>query len=273
MTFNKINKWLAWAVLAFGPTLFTPAPLLAHCDSLDGPVVKAAQKALETRNPAFALMWVQSKDEREILNAFEQTLAVRALSPQARELADRFFVETLVRVHRAGEGAPFTGLKPAGRDLGPAIPAADKAIEDGSIEAVLKLLTEAMHGRLRDHFDEVINAKSFNTGEVTAGRAFVKAYVEFIHYVERLYEASTTVTHGHFDETEPDAHSQVRQSHQQSPQRGDAPGAPAPADHGLIRSASPPCRLVTVIPTIVTKWLRRVREPADGSSGEKNLQL
>jgi hypothetical protein len=91
MTFNKINKWLTWPVLAFGLTLFTPAPLLAHCDGLDGPVVKAAQKALDTRNPAFALMWVQAKDEREILTAFEQTLAVRALSSEARELADRFF--------------------------------------------------------------------------------------------------------------------------------------------------------------------------------------
>ena len=201
-----IKKWLMWSILAFGSTLVTPAPLLAHCDGLDGPVVKAAQKALDTRNPAFALIWVQAKDEPEIRTVFEQTLAVRALSPQARELADRFFFETLVRVHRAGEGAPFTGLKPAGRDLGPAIPAADKAIEDGSVEAVLRLLTEAMHGRLRDHFDEVINAKSFRTNDVTAGRAFVKAYVEFIHKVERLYEASTTGTHGHFDETQTDAH-------------------------------------------------------------------
>ena len=96
----------------------TPARALAHCDGLDGPVVKAAQRALETRNPALVLIWVQEKDEPEIRKAFEQTLAVRELCPQARELADRFFFETLVRVHRAGEGAPFTGLKPAGRDLG-----------------------------------------------------------------------------------------------------------------------------------------------------------
>ena len=201
-----ITKWLMWSMLAFGWTLVTPAPLLAHCDGLDGPVVKAAQKALDTRNPALVLIWVQAKDEPEIVTAFEHTLAVRALSPQARELADRFFFETLVRVHRAGEGAPFTGLKPAGRDLGAAIPAADKAIEDGSVDVALKLLTEAMQDRLRDHFDEVMNAKSFRISDVTAGRAFVQAYVEFIHYVERLYEASTTGTHGHFGETQPDAH-------------------------------------------------------------------
>jgi hypothetical protein len=100
----------------------TGRPCSGSRQSLDGPVVKAAQRALDTRNPAFALIWVQATDEPEIRTAFERTLAVRGLSPQAKQLADRFFFETLVRVHRAGEGAPFTGLKPAGRDLGPAIP-------------------------------------------------------------------------------------------------------------------------------------------------------
>ena len=202
MRVGRIDKWLAWPAIALGITLLSPARVAAHCDGLDGPVVKAAQRALDTRNPALALIWVQASDEPEILRAFEHTLAVRVLSPQAKELADRFFFETLVRVHRAGEGAPFTGLKPAGRDLGPAIPAADKAIEDGSVDSVLKLLSTAMHERLRDHFNQVAGAKAFKPGDVAAGRAYVKAYVEFIHYVERLYEASTTVIDGHFDETD-----------------------------------------------------------------------
>jgi len=180
--------------------------VLAHCDGLDGPVVKAAQRALDMRNPAFALIWVQAKDEPEIRTAFERTLAVRALSPSAKELADRFFFETLVRVHRAGEGAPFTGLKPAGLNLGPAIPAADSAIEQGSVESVVRLLTVAMQEQLREHFNEVVSAKAFMPDDVTAGRAYVKAYVEFIHYVERVYEASTAVAQGHFDETKPAAH-------------------------------------------------------------------
>ena len=115
MRIKNIVKVLAWLTLSFGLTLITPTRVLAHCDGLDGPVVKAAQRALDTRNPAFALMWVQATDEPEIRTAFERTLAVRGLSPQAKQLADRFFF-TLVRVHRAGEGAPFTGLKPAGRD-------------------------------------------------------------------------------------------------------------------------------------------------------------
>jgi hypothetical protein len=198
---TTISRPIAVAVgIAF--FALTPARALAHCDSLDGPVVKAAQGALETRNPALVLIWVQETDEPEIRNAFEQTLAVRALSPQARELADRFFFETLVRVHRAGEGAPFTGLKPAGRDLGPAIPAADEAVRVGSVEPVRQLLTVAIQERLRQQFGEVMATKTFEPADVAAGRAYVKAYVEFIHFVELLYDSTMKVPHGHFEESE-----------------------------------------------------------------------
>ena len=180
----------------------TPARALAHCDGLDGPVVKAAQRALETRNPALVLIWVPEKDEREIQTAFEQTLVVRELSPQAKALADRFFFETLVRVHRAGEGAPFTGLKPAGRDLGPAIPAADEAVRVGSVEPLRRLLTDAMQQRLREEFAHVMAVQTFKVDDLAAGRAYIKAYVEFIHFVERLYDSTMQPPHGHFDERE-----------------------------------------------------------------------
>jgi hypothetical protein len=198
---TNISRVIAVAV-GVGFFALTPARALAHCDGLDGPVVKAAQRALDTRNPAFALIWVQEKDEAEVRNAFDQALAVRALSPQARELADRFFFETLVRVHRAGEGAPFTGLKPAGRDLGPAIPAADDAVRVGSVEPVRHLLTVAIQARLRQQFDEVMATKTFEPDDVAAGRAYVKAYVAFIHVVELLYDSTTKTPHGHVEEHE-----------------------------------------------------------------------
>lgn len=193
---------LTGTMLVCALSLVAPARVLAHCDGLDGPVVQAARQALETRNPALVLIWVQEKDEPEVRAAFERTLVVRALSADARELADRYFFETLVRLHRAGEGAPFTGLKPAGRDLGPAIPAGDEAVDTGSIEPVARLLGDVMQRGLREHFTETVAAKAFTPGDVAAGREYVKAYVEFIHYVERLYEAASTPAHGHVDETE-----------------------------------------------------------------------
>jgi hypothetical protein len=72
----------------------------------DGPVVKAAQRDLQTGDVNQVLVWVRPQDEDEIKKAFDETLAVRKLSPQAQALADRYFFEALVRIHRAGENAP-----------------------------------------------------------------------------------------------------------------------------------------------------------------------
>jgi hypothetical protein len=145
---------------------------------------------------------VQKKDEAEIRRTFEQTLKVRKLSAEAKLLADMYFFETLVRIHRAGEGAPYTGLKPAGRDLGPAIPAGDTALEAGAVEPLLKLLNETMHNGLHEIFTQAMTKKNFNPNDVGAGREYVKAYVEFIHYVERLHEAATKPAERHFHETD-----------------------------------------------------------------------
>lgn len=180
--------------------LFAPRTVVAHCDGMDGPVVKAAQKALETGDVNLVLIWVQKQDETNIKNAFQKTLAVRKLNPEAQELADRYFFETLVRIHRAGEGAPYTGLKPAGRDLGPAIPAADKALESGEVEPLLKLLTERMQDGVREHFNHAVAKRNFDKDDVVGGQEYVKAYVEFVHYVERLYEAAKNPAPGHFHE-------------------------------------------------------------------------
>jgi len=177
----------------------------AHCDGLDGPVVKAAQKALETGNVNLVLIWVRKNDEGEVKNAFQKTLAVRKLSPQAKELSDMYFFETLVRVHRAAEGEPYTGLKPAGRDLGPAIPTADKAIESGKVEPLLKLLTESMQTEVREKFKQAMAKKKYRADDIDAGRAYVEAYVPFVRYVEAIYEAVRSSSDGHLHHVEREA--------------------------------------------------------------------
>jgi hypothetical protein len=176
--------------------------MFSHCDGLDGPVVQAAQEALATGDVNLVLIWVQKSDEAQIKKSFEQALAVRKLSPEARQLADMNFFETLVRLHRAGESAGFTGLKPAGRDLGPVIPAADKALRDGNVEPLVKLLTTTIQDRIRDHFNEALTKQKFGKDDLDAGRGFVKAYVEYIHCVEALYETAMRPTHGHYEERE-----------------------------------------------------------------------
>jgi hypothetical protein len=175
-------------------------PALAHCDGLDGPVVGAARIALQTGDLNRVLIWVRPADIDEIRRAFNEALATRKLGPQAQELADRYFFETLVRIHRAGEGAPYTGLKPAGRNLGPAIPAADKAVETGSLDELTNLLTAAVRQELHTHFHDVVAKKSFRTDDIAAGREFIESYVTFIHYVEGLYKAATQPVAGHYYE-------------------------------------------------------------------------
>src|SRR5574341_1045609 len=120
-------------VLLLSAVLFLPDMVLAHCDTLDGPVVKAAKRALETGNVNLVLIWVQPVDEAAIRDAFAATLTVRKLGPQVEAFADQSFFETVVRIHRAGEGAPFAGLKPAG-SISPAITGADQALQSGDLE-------------------------------------------------------------------------------------------------------------------------------------------
>src|SRR5450759_3738269 len=170
---------------------------LGHCDGLDGPVVTVARKALETGNVNLVLPWVRAEDEGEIRTVFDQARSVRKLGAEARELADTHFFETLVRIHRAAEDAPFGGLQPAGRDLGPAVPAADKALENGSIEQVEKLLTDAIRKGVHRQFEATASRRKFDPDDVKAGRAYVEAYVPYVHYVERLWQAAQGAAHAH----------------------------------------------------------------------------
>ena len=170
---------------------------LGHCDGLDGPVVTLARRALEEGNVNLVLPWVRKQDEAEIRSAFEHASAVRKLGEPARQLADHHFFETLVRVHRASEGAPYTGLKPAGRDLGPAVPAADRALEDGSVDKVVALLAEAVKRGVHEHFHAAQRRRKFDADDVPAGRRYVEAYVPYVHYIERLWRDAAGAAHGH----------------------------------------------------------------------------
>jgi hypothetical protein len=182
-------------LLAIAPLLWTEAAL-PHCDTLDGPVVGAARKALDSGNVNLVLVWVQKGDEAEIRNAFQSARSVRKAGGEARQLADRYFFETLVRVHRAGEGAPYTGLKPAGI-VEPPVAAADQAIASGKLQPLGALVAERMEQGLHRHFDAAMAKKSYRAEDIEAGRAYASAYVEFVHYAERLYDAAESMAPEH----------------------------------------------------------------------------
>lgn len=182
------------AALALGGTLAS-APARAHCDTLDGPVVADARAAFAKGDVMPVLKWVRSADEPEIRAAFRQAATVRAGGEDARALADRFFFETLVRVHRAGEGAPYTGLKPAGTPVDAGIRAADEAIEKGSGEAVAREVAEAVAAGVKERYAKVAAAKPHASHNVDTGREYVAAYVDFMHYVEGIHAAAAGPAH------------------------------------------------------------------------------
>ncbi len=156
---------------------------------MDGPVVSAARQALDTGDVNHLLPWVAAADEPAVKSAFQQARAVRALGPDAKELADRWFFETTVRLHRASEGEPYTGLKPAGTEVEPAVAAADRALAAGSDSALIAELTEAMQKGVAARFAEAREAQRAAVSDVAARRRGVHAYVEFVHYVEGVHDA------------------------------------------------------------------------------------
>jgi len=157
-----------------------------HCDTLDGPVVQTARVALEKGDVTPLLKWVRPDDEKEIKAAFMKTLTVRRQGDEAKKLADKYFFETLVRVHRAGEGAPYTGLKP-GEAVDPAVALADKALGNGSVDKLVNVLTNAMANGIRERFAKAYENQKHADDSVAAGREFIESYVIFTHYVEGLH--------------------------------------------------------------------------------------
>ncbi len=182
-----------------GASLGVAAPTHAHCDSIGGPVTSEAVRALDTSNVNAVLPYVPASAEPELTTAFAQAMAVRAGGPEAKALADRYFMETAVRLHRAGEGAPYTGLKPAGTDFGPAIPAAEQALASGKVETLLEFLSREIEHGVRERFAHAAGAKRKGPGDaadVPVARERAREQLGFIGYVEGIYLAVKGSGHG-----------------------------------------------------------------------------
>jgi hypothetical protein len=158
----------------------------AHCDALDGPVIADARAAFAKSDPTPVLKWVAKDREGEIREAFSQSLAARAGSEAAKAVADRWFFETLVRIHREGEGEAFTGLKPAGR-TDPGIAAADQALVSGKGSELGRRLAAEVDEAIRKRYAQALERRKQAGASVEAGREYVEAYVDYIHFVESIH--------------------------------------------------------------------------------------
>lgn len=178
--------------------------LLAHCDTMNGPIIPEAQAALAAGDVTPILKWVKPEDEAEVKAAFAKAITVRRSGPEAAELADRYFLETLIRVHRAGEGAPYTGLKDEPAE--PIVVMADNTIIQGSADDMIAKINAHLGAVIQEKYAAMMKARADKDRSVEAGRKYVAAYVDYMHYIENVH-AAIAAESGHHHEGAADSHS------------------------------------------------------------------
>ena len=166
-----------------------------HCDSMDGPVVNAARQALDTGNIDIILAYVPENATAEVKSAFDKVTRARKADAAAREVADLYFFETVVRLHRAGEGAAYTGLKPAGLDVGPVIPVAEKAIEAGSPDELIRMLADILRQEVQNRFQHMKYLGVHRRDDIAQARAYVGSMLGLEVYAHQLYLAMKADPH------------------------------------------------------------------------------
>lgn len=186
---TNVKKVMLGVVAAAGIMIMTPMSSSAHCDTMDGPTVLDGRRAMETHNINYALKWVQPEYENEMSQAFALSMKVKDLSPEAKELSEKYFFENLVRIHRAGENAPFTGVKPSGTPIDEKVLAADKSIEVGNLSPLKGMVEKGKIPELKARFEKVMALKNFDVNDLEAGREYIEAYVKFFKFAEGEEEA------------------------------------------------------------------------------------
>ena len=174
----------------------TSFPAFGHCDSEDGPIIPLIRSSLEDGNITPLLKWLSPGYEPEIKELFDSVRSLRTQSPEARAIADRLFVETFMRLHRAGEGAPYTGVKKAG-NISPVIAEVDESLESGTVDSLADKIAQAVRSRVVEQYEYAAHLREHQDDSVEDGRAFVKAYITYMHFVEGLHDYLTAERHDH----------------------------------------------------------------------------
>ena len=162
-------------------------PVSAHCDSYDGPVMKDAVKALETNNVNLVLKWITPEQEKEIIPLFNKTYALKSGDKEVYAIVEKLFFETLVRLHRETEGAPYTGLKPAGSTK-KIVQFSDQAIEDNDIDTLLGKLNAHIGTVIKEKYEKLAVLEKVKNESPKQGREFVEAYVDYTHTIEAIHD-------------------------------------------------------------------------------------
>lgn len=189
MRTNKMKQGARKIILLAATSLlmvFASITAQAHCDSYDGPVIKDAVKALETNNVNLVLKWITPEQEQEITSLFKKTFSLKNGDKEIYAIVEKHFFETLVRLHRETEGAPYTGLKPAGTTK-QIIKLSDQSLEEHDLDGFLKKLNNHIAKVLKEKYLKVESLEKVKNESVENGRAYVQAYVDYTHTIEAIH--------------------------------------------------------------------------------------
>jgi hypothetical protein len=176
--------------------IYLPLNSLAHCDSYDGPLIKDAMKAIDKENVEYVYKWIEPEYEDEISRFFNKTVSLKSGDREIYKIVEKHFLETLVRLHREGEGEPFTGLKPAG-SIPPLLIMADESLVSGNVEFLVNEIKIHLDELVNDKFSQAFALSKAKEENPEKGRAYVRTYVEYIHFIEAIHSTFEHSNHGH----------------------------------------------------------------------------
>jgi hypothetical protein len=129
----------------------------------------------------------RSQQEQEIVYLFNKTNSLKSGDKEVYDIVKKHFFETLVRLHRETEGAPYTGLKPAGQTK-KIIQLSDQTIVDNNIDDLLIKLNKHIEKVIREKYKKVAVLSRTKNISIENGREYVSAYVDYTHTLEALHD-------------------------------------------------------------------------------------
>lgn len=157
-----------------------------YCDTMDGPIVTAAEIALEMENINYVLPFVKKEHETELKEAFEKSVIVRELSGEAAEIADYWFFETAVRLHMLGAGKPYSGIKQSGLNKEHIILKAQDAVENQDKTALEDLLLESLRDAIEKKYEITISKKDYDVNDTEAARNYLNSLFDLVEFSNEI---------------------------------------------------------------------------------------
>jgi len=161
-----------------------------HCDRNDGPVTRAAKRALETGNAQHILIWIQEDSENTVKNLLEKACCERTTRNDAHNNTVDWYFGTVSRLHSAYHGTHNLNISTKTPEEKAIILLVERACESGNFEDLSPVIPDDCTGEMRQYFDDVMKMRNFDKKNSAAGRVYVSAVVNFITFVYHLHSGS-----------------------------------------------------------------------------------